>query len=297
MTLRLSLKVSIDYELLASEVAYIELASGVSYIELASSLRLDTTGLFRFIPQTVVTTDGTAISVSKPLADILQAPTDRVSVSALKVLADGFAMNDGSEAIDGSVYSLAKGIQNVTFVADATTQSASKALADNFGQLDALAKSLSRPLADVFDLSDDQTVAALKGLSDSVSMQDSVVTLLLFIRNFDDQVGVSDLRTTVFTPSTKVEQITVTDDDFFSYQKNIADGFAMNDGSEAVDGSQYSIHKGISNVAFVGDFRSSLFTTSRLESTTVADAGFVSAQSYCDPTYFAEDYVGVSQSF
>jgi len=288
MVLRVSLNVSLDYVLLASEVAY---------IELAAAARLDTSGLFRFIPETVVTTDGTAISVSKPLADILQAPTDRVSVSALKALADGFAMNDGSEAIDGSVYSLSKGIQNVTFVADATAQSASKALADNFGQLDALAKSLSRPLADVFDLSDDQTVAALKGLSESVSMQDTVATLLLFIRDFSETLTIQDLRGTVFVPATKVEQISVADINAFVYQKNLADSVDEQDGADIFSALQHSISKGFGNQVSATEAKSLFFTTSRLESVSVPDAGLVSAQNYCDPTYFAEDYVGISQSF
>jgi hypothetical protein len=29
----------------------------------------------------------------------------------------------------------------------------------------------------------------------------------------------------------------------------------------------------------------------------VADAGLLSVQDYCDLSYFAEDYVGLSQSF
>jgi hypothetical protein len=361
MVLRVSLKVSLDYELLASEVAY---------IELASSVRLDTTGLFRFIPDTVVTTDGTVFALSKPLSVSFSA-LDATFLTALKLLQDGFAMNDGADAVDGSTYSFSKGIQNVTFVADSTTQSALKALADGFDQLDLLVKFLSRPVSDSFPMTDSiqsidalkslanalvmadtqtvstikaladsiaqpdataidlakllddsvpaieliskllsrpvsdlflmsdsiQSVDALKGIPDSITMQDSLQTLLLFIRDFDDQVSVSDLRATLFIPSTKVEQITVADNDVIGYQKNIADGFAMNDGSEAIDGSQYSIHKGISNVAFVGDLRVTLFSTSRLESVSTPDAGLVLAQSYADPTYFAEDYVGVSQSF
>ena len=289
MTFRalVSLRVSVTREVPLAELDYVLMTVGA---------RLDTTGLFRFIPELVAVVDGTSYSLTKPLSDAVGAP-DAVSVAALKVLADGFAMNDDSEAVDGSVYTLHKGIQNVTFTSDATTQSAAKGLSDSVVSTEALAKVLSRPLADVFDLTDDETVAALKGLSDSVTMQDTVATLLLFIRDFNDTVSVPDVRATLFTPATKAEQIIVADIDTISYQKNIADGFAMNDGSEAVDGSQYSIHKGISNVAFVGDVRSLIFTTSRVESVSVADAGLVSAQDYCDPTYFAEDYVGVSQSF
>lgn len=269
----------------------------LEYVLMTVGARLDTTGLFRFIPELVAVVDGTAFVLSRPLTDIVTVDNDRVSVAALKFLADGFAMNDDSEAVDGSVYTLAKGIQNVTFPVDTLGHELQKSLQDAFGQQDAVAKSLSRPLADVFDLADDETVAALKGLSDSITMQDTLETLLLFIRDFDDTVSIPDVRATLFTPAVKVEQITVSDEDTISYLKNIADGFAMNDGSEAVDGSEYSIHKGISNVAFVADVRSLLFTLFRVESVSVADAGLVSATNYCDPTYFAEDFVGVSESF
>ncbi len=275
----------------------VSLRADITFVVPVASLVLDTSGRFRIIFDSVATPDGTAFTLSKPLGDSFTV-VDATTVTALKLLQDGFAMNDGADAVDGSTYSLSKGIQNVTFVADATTQSALKALADSFGQLDLLAKVLSRPVSDSFPMTDSiQSVDALKGIPDSITMQDSLETLLLFIRDFNDQVSVPDLRATLFIPSTKVEQITVADNDVISYQKNIADGFAMNDGSEAIDGSQYSIHKGISNVAFIGDSIASLFSTSRLESVSMPDAGLVVAQSYSDLTYFAEDYVGVSQSF
>ena len=279
---------AVSYTIPVSQVAYIDLALGVI---------LDTTGQFKFIPQVVVVTDDTSFVLDKALAVDFAPAVDLISVSALKALADGFAMNDGSEAVDGSTYSFSKGISNVTFTSDATTTTALKLLQDTQTLQDLVAKTPNKALADVFDLTDDETVAALKGLSDSVTMQDTIATLLLFIRDFSDSVSVPDLRATLFTPATKAEQITVVDEDNIDYQKNIADGFAMNDGSEAVDGSTYSFHKGISNVAFVGDVRSLIFALSRVESVSVADAGLVSAQDYCDPTYFAEDYVGVSQSF
>jgi len=221
--------------------------------------------------------DDETVSTIKALGDGLTM-ADNKTILALKALADGFAMNDGSEAVDGSTYSFHKGIQNVTFTSDVVARVSAKVLQDTQ------------------TLVDDEAVSALKGLSDAVSIQDTIATLLLFIRNFSDSVSVADDDTFVFA-TTKVEQITVADTDNIDYQKNIADGFAMNDGSEAVDGSQYSIHKGISNVAFVGDVRSLIFTASRVESVSVADSGVLNIQDYCDLSYFAEDYVGLSQSF
>jgi hypothetical protein len=274
-------------------VDYVAPLAEIDYVLMTVGARLDTTGLFRFIQDVVAVADGTAYSLTKPLSDAV-TPPDAISVSALKALADGFAMNDGSEAVDGSTYSFSKGISNVTFTSDATTTTALKLLQDTQTLQDLVAKTPNKALADVFDLTDDETVAALKGLSDSVTMQDT--TLLLFIRNFSDTISVADVDSRVFTLP-KTEQIFVADTDNIDYQKNIADGFAMNDGSEAVDGSTYSFHKGISNVAFVGDVRSLIFAASRVESVAVADAGLLLVQDYCDLSYFAEDYVGLLQSF
>jgi hypothetical protein len=273
---------AVSYTIPVSQVAYIDLALGVI---------LDTTGQFKFIPQVVVVTDDTSFVLAKTLAVDFTPVTDLVTVSALKALADGLTM------VDAETFDTLKALADSAPMLDDETIDVAKVLQDAPEALDLVAKVMSRPLADAFGLTDDETVSALKGLSDSVEMQDTIATLLLFIRDFDDAVSVGDDDSWVFTPATKVEQILVADTDNIDYQKNIADGFAMNDGSEAVDGSTYSFHKGISNVAFVGDVRSLIFVTSRVESVSVADAGLVSAQDYCDPTYFAEDYVGVSQSF
>lgn len=283
MTFRalVSLRVSVTREVPLAELDYVLMTVGA---------RLDTTGQFRLIPELVAMADGTAYSLSKVLTDTVTTP-DATSVSALKALADGLTMAD-----DETVSAL-KALADTAPVLDDETIDVAKLLEDAPQALDLVAKVLFRPLADTFGMTDEETVAALKGLSDSATMQDVVEVLLTVIRDLSDTVTVPDLRATTFVPATKAEQITVADLDNIDYQKNIADGFAMNDGSEAVDGSQYSIHKGISNVAFVGDVRSLIFTTSRVESVSVADAGLVSAQDYCDPTYFAEDYVGVSQSF
>jgi hypothetical protein len=291
---------TIEYQALAAgtqyanptaAVSYAIPVSQVAYIDLALGAILDTTGQFKFIPQVVVVTDDTSFVLAKTLAVDFTPVTDLVTVSALKALADGLTM------VDAETFDTLKALADSAPMLDDETIDVAKLLQDNQQLQDLVAKVLSKSLSDTFGLTDDETVSALKGLSDSVEMLDVIEILLVVLRTVDDVVSVPDLRATLFTPATKIEQITVVDEDNIDYQKNIADGFAMNDGSEAVDGSTYSFHKGISNVAFVGDVRSLIFALSRVESVSVADAGLVSAQDYCDPTYFAEDYVGVSQSF
>jgi hypothetical protein len=281
---------------ISASAEYAVPVASVEYVELAVSAFLDTTGKYKVLLDLTVMADGLVFDTTKPLADLI-TPPDAISVAALKTLADGFAMNDGSEAVDGSVYSFAKGISNVVSAPDAAAVSAAKSLTDTIASVDLVAKSLSRPVADVFDLADAETVSALKGLSDSFSPTDSVATLLLFIRNFSNSASVADTQAILFALANRTETIYVADEDVIGYQKNLADGFAMNDDSEAVDGSVYVFAKGISNVAFVAEESSFSFATSRVESTTAVDAGVVSVQNYCDLTYFLEDYVGTSRVF
>ena len=271
-------------------VSHVVPVSDVSFVVLSAGAVLDTTGRFRFIPDFAVMVDGTVYSMTKVLGESVSVQ-DVAAILFSRPLSDTYSMADAQ-----TVFAL-KAFADTAPMVDNETIDIEKLLADAPQVLDLAAKVMSKPLADDFGLTDDETVSALKGLPDSVAMQDTIATLLLFIRSFSDSVTVPDLRATLFTPATKIEQITVADTDNIDYQKNIADGFAMNDGSEAVDGSQYSFSKGISNVAFVGDVRSLIFAASRVESVAVADSGVLTIQDYCDLSYFAEDYVGVSQSF
>lgn len=274
---------------LRAGTTYVVPVAAVDYVDLAVSAELDTSGRFRIIFETAAVVDGTAFVLSRPLADTTSAG-DAVSVAALKNLADGFAMNDGSEAVDGSVYSFAKGISNVAFANDATTTAALKLLQDTQALQDLVAKDLSRPIADVFDMADDETVSALKGLSDSIEMQDSLTTLLLFLRNFADDVAVADADARVYSLP-KTEQVAVADDDFIDWAKSLAHSVTPE------DASVFLAEKPFSESLVAAEAKALLFAAARVESVTVPDVGLLSVQDYCDLSYFAEDYVGISQIF
>ena len=273
---------------LRAGVTYVVPVAAVDYIDLVASAELDTSGRYRYIQEVLAVVDGTAFVLSRPLADTTSTG-DAVSVAALKNLADGFAMNDGSEAVDGSVYSFAKGISNVAFANDATTTAALKLLQDTQVMQDLVAKGLSRPIADVFDMADDETVSALKGLSDSIEMQDSVATLLLFLRNFADDVAVADTDIREYSLP-KTEQVAVADNDFIDWAKSLAHNVTP------ADVSVFLAEKPFSEALTAGEAKTLLFATARVESVTVPDVGLLSVQDYCDLSYFAEDYVGFSQS-
>ena len=285
----MSLRASLSLVDPRAAVAFDSPVASVSYVELTVSAELDTSGRFRYIQEAVAVVDGTAFVLSRPLADTTSAG-DAVSVAALKNLADGFAMNDGSEAVDGSVYSFAKGISNVAFANDATTTAALKLLQDTQALQDLVAKDLSRPIADVFDMADDETVSALKGISDSIEMQDSLTTLLLFLRNFADDVAVADADARVYSLP-KTEQVAVADNDFIDWAKSLAHSVTP------ADVSVFLAEKPFSESLTAAEAKALSFTAARVESVTVTDVGIVSIQDYCDLGYFAEDYVGLSQSF
>lgn len=270
-------------------VAFTAPVAAVAYIDLVVSAELDTSGRFRIVQEVVAVVDGTAFVLSRPLSDAISLANDATFVSALKVLADGFAMNDGSEAVDGSVYSFAKGIQNVTFTSDAVATSLAKLNQDQIALLDNAAKVLSRPVADSFGMTDDETVAALKGLSDSFELVDTVATLLLFIRNFNNTVDANDAAAKVFLIP-KTEQVAVADDDTLVVQKPFTEGLT------AQDASAYAFTTGFLDAAVVVDSDSLIFNSSRVESVSAADVGLLSVQDYCALDYFAEDYVGFSQA-
>ena len=162
---------------------------------------------------------------------------------------------------------------------------------------DGRAYAMTKPLANSILLSDAATVLPVKGLSETPEVADSISVLLLILRQFDDVFDVSDIQTTVFTPAVKAEQISVVDVDTLSYQKNLADSFEEDDDADIVDGLQHVTAKSIGNQVSSSDARSLIFAASRVESITVSDVGILTVQDYCDLSYFAQDYVGSSQSF
>jgi len=149
---------------------------------------------------------------------------------------------------------------------------------------------LSRSIDDVLSTTDSETISTLKGLSDSVAMQDSLNTLLLFLRAFADSVAVADADARTYLVS-KTEQVAVADNDFIDWAKSLAHSVTPADVSAVLT------EKPFSESLATADAKALLLAAARVESVTMTDVGIVSIQDYCDLSYFAEDYVGLSQSF
>jgi hypothetical protein len=265
--------------------------ANIAYIDLSFGAVLDSTGRFRFFPDSFSIVDSVQLLPQKALFSDTTATTTSVVFSALKAIANSIST---AELL---AFDTTKALANFVSLPDHTVVDFEKLRQDSFTAQDLLRRDVAKALADSGAVLDKTTTSTQKLLGDVADMQDAISILLAVLRAFDDTIIMGDGTSWEFALAPRQDGVALSDVYFIAYQKHLADGFAMNDGSEAVDGSVYSFAKGISNVAFVGDTRSLIFALSRVETVSVADVGLVSAQNYCDPTYFAEDYVGVSQSF
>jgi hypothetical protein len=156
--------------------------------------------------------------------------------------------------------------------------------------VDGTAFVLYRSTADLVGMVDTKTISTLKNLSNSVELQDSLITLLLILRTFADNVALVDTDNRLYSLP-KTEQVAIADNDFIDWAKSLAHSVTPEDVSAV------SAEKPFSESFAATDAKALIFAAARVESATVTDVGIVSIQDYCDLGYFAEDYVGLSQSF
>ena len=214
------------------------------------------------------------------------------SVKPKVSVAVAFAVADVSYALaDATVY-------YVRPVLDAylDTTGQFKFIMDVFTVPDDTSIVFSKRLEHAAVLTDDATLAVTKALNDSIGFSETFVRTLVFIRDFDDSFLTSDAHTFA-VDKVLLDGFAFTEHTAFDVVKLLTDGVAMNDTSSAVDGSQFSFSKYITNVAFALDTTTIEAQKSLPETVSGVDSGYLRGQGYCDFTYFAEDYVGYSRTF
>ena len=77
----------------------------------------------------------------------------------------------------------------------------------------------------------------------------------------------------------------------------VDDGFALNDNFGAGDGIAFVWDRTVANVAIMGDNSTIALQYEKSDGAVIVESGSLVSQGYCDPTYFAENYVGDSRSF
>jgi uncharacterized protein YuzB (UPF0349 family) len=63
------------------------------------------------------------------------------------------------------------------------------------------------------------------------------------------------------------------------------------------DGITYQTVKYVNNLAFVSDAKVLSNSLAKTDTVSLVSYGILSSQNYCDMSYFAEDYVGLSRTF
>lgn len=170
-------------------------------------------------------------------------------------------------------------------------------LTDAFSVVDNISFSLSKNLTDSVSIEDAApTIVVTKPFADSVSFTELFSAMLIFLRNFTDTQTFSDTSSWAVDKAL-ADTVTYTDAKSFVLTRTFTDGFAMNDSFDMGDGAVYTFTKSINNVVFLSDSFSQIITKTVTDSVTLSDSGLGSMQNYCDITYFAEDYVGISFTF
>jgi hypothetical protein len=135
----------------------------------------------------------------------------------------------------------------------------------------------------------------LPAYSDSVSLADTIVPVLVFIRDVTDTATITDSPEKLFSQP-YFEIVTPSDSSSLSVTKIFADSFALNDLSDAA-GPTMSFSDFTNNAVSATD--ASVFSSDKTLTDTfsASDSGTVTSQNYCDITYFLTDYVGESRTF
>lgn len=144
--------------------------------------------------------------------------------------------------------------------------------------------------ADAFAVSDSSVLDTGKGLSDSATMGDTVITVLIFIRNFSDTTTPADAKTLLISPAYS---------DSISEADLLAISFsgAYTDSATLVDNLATSFSTAFADSFGQSDAIQLSPALGKTDSFSLTEAGVILIQDYSDPTYFLTDYVGASYTF
>lgn len=134
-----------------------------------------------------------------------------------------------------------------------------------------------------------QFLSVDKGLTDTVGMIDVMTRLLIFIREFADQFGVSDV-TAIETAIAVVDSLMVADAQTKVLSKAIPDGVAMNDQADTADGFVFSFSRAVNNVVFPADSAAIAFARVLQDQASLVDLFSAQLSKQLAEQSFAADF-------
>jgi hypothetical protein len=275
--------------LMAASVYNVVPVANIAYILVAAAARLDTTGRYQYKIDSFVTTDNKVISFQKSASESVSV-SDLRALNVNKITQDSFGFTEEFSR----TLTYIRAFSDSFGVTESVSKSVSKLLADSFFTSDQSIKTFFKNVSDQGVVSDTVKLSTAKVLSETFGTMDSKYWSLSKL--FSDQFATSD-------QAVKIASKVLGDSALFadalirSFGKSLIDGVGMNDYAGAHDGVLYSVAKSFSNVAFATDATAIGFSATRTDAVSTSDSGSGVSQSYCDPTYFAEDYVGSSFKF
>lgn len=212
----------------------------------------------------------TTVGFDKALADLLTAP-DAFSFAQAKTFVDSQPVED----LYASLFAKAPINETLAPPTDEVVLQPQKGLAEALAPWEFMIRAVDKALTDSVESTDIQTTEFSKALDETQSTDDT--TQYALEKPLEDA-------------SEPVDAITAFDV-----------GMALFDESVLIDNMdgdiEYFIVKLIGELLSVSDENVVDFQGNKSDNVATSDGGSLLAQSYCDITYFAEDYVGESRTF
>ena len=174
-----------------------------------------------------------------------------------------------------------KEITDTASTTDTTSFDINKTIADTQAVTDLAALNVTRPATDAASMTDSNTLAVTKGPQDTATVTDG--DPIFDVTKGPRDIAIASELFTVDLSKVLSDSVNATDD--------------VN-GAAAGDESKLRVFKVVTDNGSVAESHVLSPTKGLSDLASTADAGSIRAQNYVDnPLYFAEDYVGQSQSF
>ena len=273
-----------------ASVTVIVPAANLNYIVMVPAAYLDTSGRFQFFPEEVFVTDASFRTTQKALTDTFGSTDYIASIDTQLAYTDSVSLPD----FIIRTLEYIRNFTDTTTPVDALSYTFDRPLTTSFGFTDASSFTFQRPVSSSFGSTDFATTHLTKGNFETLTVPDT--PRLLTQKGLTDSLSHTDSN--VKSVAKGLTNSVATSETFLkTIGRVITDGFAMNDTADLVDGVTYQTVKYITNVVFTSDTSTRAWDANKADSVSLASSGSLTSQSYCDLSYFAEDYVGESRTF
>lgn len=291
-------------------VSYLQPTFSVSYLDVNISAAVtfpDVLGV-----EIITPTDLVSLTAAKVLADTYTGFLDSSTRTATKGLADVFSMVDSADI----TYSIGKALYDYPAVTEALSYNINKPLApDSVYMVDNMDGNIEFQFVKVINelqfIADQNNLVFGKAPADSISFADSITAVLVYIRDVSDSLNTpTDLIAKTFS-KTPADSILESDIFVFNINKPFLDSSSVLDtpykafeklilslAQDYCDLSyfleDYTLEPVPGDLLYTSDVVSKLLDYARQinDSMALSNSGSLLMQGYSDITYFLEDYVG-----